>query len=95
MLEIIEVKTKKQRKEFVNYPLRLYKGNPWFVPPLYGDEMKIFTPKNVYHKTCLSSFFLAKRDGKTVGRIQGIIQKQYKGIYRYWWEKDATGYRQR
>lgn len=80
MLEIIEVKTKKQRREFVNYPLRLYKGNPWFVPPLYGDELKIFTPKNVYYKTCLSSFFLAKRDGKTVGRIQGIVQKQYNEI---------------
>lgn len=80
MLEIIEVKTKKQRREFVNYPLRLYKGNPWFVPPLYGDELKIFTPKNVYYKTCLSSFFLAVRDGKTVGRIQGIVQKQYNEI---------------
>ena len=81
MLEIIEVKTKKQRREFVNYPLRLYKGNPWFVPPLYGDELKIFTPKNVYYKTCLSSFFLAVRDGKTVGRIQGIVQKQYNEIH--------------
>ena len=81
MLEIIEVKTKKQRKEFVNYPLRLYKGNPWFVPPLYGDEMSIFTPKNVYYNTCLSAFFLAVRDGKTVGRIQGIIQKQYNEIH--------------
>ena len=48
MLEIIEVKTRKQRKEFVEYPLRLYRGNPNFVPPLYGDEMKIFTKKNVY-----------------------------------------------
>ncbi|MBQ8428871.1 MAG: hypothetical protein IJX30_02120 [Clostridia bacterium] len=81
MLEIIEVKTKKQRKEFVEYPLRLYKGNPWFVPPLYGDEMKMFTPKNVYYRTCLSVFFLAKRDGKTVGRIQGIVQKQYNEIH--------------
>lgn len=81
MLEIIEVKTKKQRKEFIEYPLRLYKGNPWFVPPLYGDEMKMFTPKNVYYRTCLSVFFLAKRDGKTVGRIQGIVQKQYNEIH--------------
>ena len=81
MLEIIEVKTKKQRREFVNYPLRLYKGNPWFVPPLYGDELKIFTPKNVYYKTCLSSFFLAVRDGESVGRIQGIVQKQYNEIH--------------
>lgn len=80
MLEIIEVKTRKQRKEFVEYPLRLYKGNPYFVPPLYGDEMSMFTDKNVYSKTCDSVYYLAQRDGKTVGRIQGIVQKQYNEI---------------
>ncbi len=81
MIKIVEVVTKKQRKEFVEYPLRLYKGNPYFVPPLYGDEMTIFTPKNVYFRTCDSCFFLAEKDGKTVGRIQGIIQKQYNAIH--------------
>ncbi len=81
MLKIIPVTTKKHRKEFVEYPLRLYKNNPWFVPPLYGDEMKIFTSKNVYAKTCDSCFFLAQRDGKTVGRIQGILQKQFNAIH--------------
>ncbi len=81
MLAIKEVVTKKQRKEFVEYPLRLYKGNPYFVPPLYGDEMKIFTKKNVYFTTCDSVFFLAEREGKTVGRIQGIIQKQFNALH--------------
>lgn len=81
MLEIIKVETKKQRKEFVEYPLRLYKNNEFFVPPLYGDEMKIFTAKNVYARTCKSAFWLALRDGKTVGRIQGIIQYQYNEIH--------------
>ncbi len=81
MIEIIEVKSKKQRKEFVELPLRLYKGNPYFVPPLYGDEMKIFTPKNVYYSTCDSAFFLATKEGKTVGRIQGIVQKQFNEIH--------------
>ena len=80
MIEILEVKTKKQRKEFVEFPLRMYKGNPYFVPPLYGDEMKMFTPKNVYFKTCKSVFYLAVKNGKTVGRIQGIIQHQYNDI---------------
>ncbi len=80
-MTIIEVKTKKQRKEFVEYPLRLYKGHPYYVPALYGDEMKMFTEKNVYYKTCLSVFYLAQREGKTVGRIQGIIQKQYNEIH--------------
>ena len=81
MLEIIEVKTKKDRKRFVEYPLKLYKGNPYFVPPLYGDEMAMFTKKNVYYNTCESVFYLAVRDGVVVGRIQGIIQKQYNEIH--------------
>ena len=81
MTNIIEVKTKKQRKEFVEYPLRLYKDNPNFVPPFYDDEMKMFTEKNMYFKTCKSVFYLAQRDGKTVGRIQGIIQMQYNEIH--------------
>lgn len=81
MLSVIEVKTKKQRKEFVEYPLRLYKDNPYFVPPLYMDEMALFTDKNIYNKTCESAFFLAIRDGVTVGRIQTIIQRQYNDIY--------------
>ena len=75
-VQIIEVKTPKQRREFVNFPLRLYKNCPHFVPPLYGDEMKIFTDQNAYADTCESVFYLALRDGETVGRIQGIIQHQ-------------------
>lgn len=79
-IELIQVKTKKEQKEFVEFPLRLYKGNKFFVPPLYGDELKIFTDKNIYNKTCESIYFLAKRDGQTVGRIQGILQKQFNEI---------------
>ncbi len=81
MFEIQEVKTRKQRKQFVEFPLKLYKKNPWFVPPLYGDEMKVFTQKNVYHKVADSVFYLAYEDGKVVGRIQGIIQRQYNEIH--------------
>ena len=39
---------KKQQKEFIEYPLRLYKDNPYFVPPLYMDEKALFTDKNIY-----------------------------------------------
>lgn len=66
----------RERREFVRFPLRLYKDSPYFVPPLYSDEMKVFTDKNAYADTSESVFFLAERDGKTVGRIQGIIQRQ-------------------
>lgn len=82
MVEIIKVENQRQRREFVNFPLRLYKGNPYYAPGLYGDEMKVFTDKNVYHDTCDDVFFLSRKDGKTVGRIQGIIQKQFNELHK-------------
>lgn len=83
MDEIIikKVETIKERKAFVEFPLKLYKGNKYFVPPLYGDEMKMFTSKNAYSQTCNSEFFLAYKNGELVGRIQAIVQKQFNEIY--------------
>ena len=75
MLVIKEVKTKKEQKEFIDFPLNLYKGNDCFVPPLYGDEKKIFRKDYVYNDTCDAVYFNAYRDGKIVGRISGIIQR--------------------
>ena len=75
MVEIKEVKTKKQIKEFIELPLNMYKGNEFFVPPLYSSEKVIFKKKNPYTSSSESCFFLAFKDNKLVGRIQGIIQK--------------------
>ncbi len=75
MVEIKEVKTHKDQKEFVSFPLRLYKNNPYFVPPLYGDEIGLFKKETIYAEQAESVFYLAKQNGKTVGRIQGILQR--------------------
>lgn len=75
MIEVIEVKTKKQQKEFLEFPLKLYKGNPYFVPPLYGDEKSIFSKDYMYYDQAEAIYFNAYRDGKVVGRIAGILQK--------------------
>ena len=77
MLEIVEVKTKKQQRDFLNFPLELYRDNPCFVPPLYGDEKKMFRPDYVYYDTCEAVCWNAYRDGRIVGRIQGILQKAH------------------
>ena len=76
MITVREVKSKKDIKEFIEFPLRLYKSCPYFVPPIYGDEKKLLVAGG---KPEISSsiFLLAEKDGKTVGRIQGILHKQY------------------
>lgn len=75
MLQIKMVKTRKEIKEFIEFPLRLYKNCPYFVPPLYADEKALFKKHTVYDDQAESVFFLAVREGKTVGRIQGILQR--------------------
>ena len=75
MITIEEVKTRKQIKEFIDFPLNMYKDNPYFVPPLYGDEKAMFKDNYHYLSTCEFVCYNAYRDGKMVGRIQGILQK--------------------
>lgn len=75
MVEIIEVKTKKQQKEFLDFPLKMYRDNPYFAPPLYMDEKKIFDKDYVYYDQSEAVYFNAYRDGKMVGRISGILQR--------------------
>ncbi len=73
---IVRVTTRAQRKAFVEFPLKLYKNHPCFVPPLYGDEMAQFRKNHAYSDTCDTVFFLAMQGKQVVGRIQGILQKQ-------------------
>ncbi len=76
MVEIREVKTSYDVKEFIELPLRLYQDCPYFVPPLYTDEKKLLKSGG-NSDTAESVFYLAEKEGKTVGRIHGIIQKQF------------------
>lgn len=74
MIEVYEVKTRKQKKAFVSFPLKLYKNNPYFVPPLYADELALFKKNHLYQDQSESVFFLAYQNKKVVGRISGILQ---------------------
>ena len=75
MIVIKEVKTKKEQKAFMQFPIDLYKDSPYYVPVLFMDEKKIFRPDYIYNETCDVVFYLAYKDNIVVGRISGIIQK--------------------
>ena len=73
-LQIEEVKCKKDLKKWVDFPNKLYKNNPYYVPFLMGDEIDTFTKgKNPAFDFCESRQFLAYKDKKIVGRIGAII----------------------
>ena len=75
MIEIVEALTKRQQRDFLNFPNRLFKGNPSYVPPLWMDEKKIFRKDYLYYETCEAVYYNAYKDGKMAGRISGILQK--------------------
>lgn len=90
MIVIEQVETLKQRKEFVEYPLRLYKDVPQYLPSLYSDALQTMDPeKNFAFSFCEAKFWLAKRDSEIVGRIGAIInhkadEKWHTKQMRFW-----------
>ena len=73
-IEIREVLTKSQLRDFVDYPNKLYKDVPQFVPAFYGDDLADWDKKkNPAFSYCEARNFLAYRDGEIVGRIGAIL----------------------
>lgn len=69
-----EVETPKDLRKFVNFPLELYRNNPYFVPSLISDELDIWNPaKNPAYKYSDAKQFLAFKGEKVAGRIAVII----------------------
>ncbi|MBX2827524.1 MAG: GTP cyclohydrolase [Flavobacteriaceae bacterium] len=91
MIEIIQVTTPKQLKQFVTFPFALYKDCEYWVPPLIKDEMETLdASKNPVFKNAEATYYLAKKDGKLAGRIAVIInhleiQEQEKKKVRFGW----------
>ena len=76
-VNIVKVETKGQLKRFVRFGNELYKGNPYYVPDLYSDEMATLRKdRNAAFEFCEADYFLAYKDGKLVGRIAAILNKR-------------------
>ncbi len=73
-VEIKEVTTRRQLKTFVNFPEKLYKDNPYYVPPLEFDQMDTLDQKKgAAQEFCDSKLYLAYKDGELAGRVAAIV----------------------
>jgi hypothetical protein len=78
MLVVKEVKSYFDVRRFVEFPNKLYKGNPYYVPYLSVDERSLLNKKkNPNLENAEARFFLAYQDKKIVGRIGAIISYLY------------------
>ena len=72
---IKEVQSRKDLRDFVRFPIRLYKDCPHYVPNLYLDEMHALTEKNPMTRYSKTAKFLAYKDGELCGRVMAIINE--------------------
>ncbi len=73
-ISVIEVKNNDQLKQFVRFPMDLYKNNPYYVPSFINDEIKIWNSnENPALQYSEAKQFLAYQNNKIVGRIALMI----------------------
>ncbi len=91
MVKLREVRSRRDLKEFIKFPYRLYKDNPYWVPPLIFDELNTLSPKkNPSFEYCQARYWLAYEDGQILGRIAAIrndkfIEKWQQRYLRFGW----------
>ncbi|UOE40172.1 GNAT family N-acetyltransferase [Chryseobacterium suipulveris] len=73
-IDVREVKSPDDLRNFIRFPMELYKYNKNYVPPLINDEKNVWNPKeNPALNYSEAKQFLAFKDGQVVGRVAAII----------------------
>jgi hypothetical protein len=69
-------------KAFVDLPFRIYAADKDWAAPLKSDvRWMLDTAKNPFWKHAQRTLFLARRDGKVVGRIAAIVDDEHNRVH--------------
>ena len=76
-VEITTVKGRREIGEFIDLPFRLHAGTPWVTPLKLERRLFLNRKLNAYFRHGEAEYFLARRDGRVVGRITAQIDFAY------------------
>jgi len=77
---VISVNDRSTEQEFLQLPVRLYRGHPYWIRPLDQDVINVFDPKrnkSFRHGTA-ARWILQNKSGETVGRVAAYENKKSK-----------------
>lgn len=80
MLKTIKVESAEARKDFLEFPARLYKHDKNYIRPLDKDIEEVFDPKknkNYSNGSC-ERFLFQNQNAETVGKVAVFINEKYK-----------------
>jgi GNAT superfamily N-acetyltransferase len=70
--------TKQEFDDFVTFPWKVYADDPYWVPPIISNRRDFLDPeKNAFFEHARAQYFLAQRDGQTVGTIAAFTNDLY------------------
>ncbi|WP_440999527.1 N-acetyltransferase family protein [Fodinibius sp. SL11] len=70
--------TKKERKQFIDFPYQHYSEDENWIPPLKMEQKKLIdTENNPFYENGDIALFLAEQDGELCGRIAAIQDRRY------------------
>jgi GNAT superfamily N-acetyltransferase len=77
-IQIVECTTPAQRREFIYFQWEIYKGDPYWVPPLISERVAFWDKrKEPFYEHSDAAMFLAKRNGIIVGTIAAIENRRH------------------
>ncbi len=86
MITIEEVENNAQKREFLEFPARLYKDDTAYIRPLDKDIEGVFdrNTNKSFENGASARFLFKNKEGKTVGKVAVFVNKKYL-------EKQPTG----
>jgi GNAT superfamily N-acetyltransferase len=85
-LDVRPVRGRRDLKEFIDLPFRLHSNHPQWVPPLRLERWLFLGRRtNPYFKHGDAQLFLARRDGRVVGRISAQYDDNFNAFHGNRW----------
>jgi hypothetical protein len=81
MIHIEKVTEKRDLKAFIAFPSSLYRNDPNWIDPLFIEREEHLSKKNPSVEHIEWQAFLAKKEGKIVGRITAQIDSLHRELY--------------
>jgi GNAT superfamily N-acetyltransferase len=77
-LEVSPVRSRRDRREFIELPFRLHANAERWIPPLKLERRLFLSERfNSWFRHADAELFLARRDGRVVGRVSAQIDRNF------------------
>ncbi|HWB85652.1 MAG TPA: hypothetical protein VG675_16020 [Bryobacteraceae bacterium] len=87
-IEVVAVDSKRDLSQFVELPYTLYRDDPHWVPPLRIAVKELLDRrKHPFYANAEAEFYLARRDGRVVGRVAAILDRNHNRFH-----EEAAGF---